>query len=56
MTIWSSEIKGLEKLHYSIKESHPRLEKELSRLIKTDDENIVLVYARRCLEIIISDL
>ena len=25
-------------------------------MIKTDDENMVLVYARRCLEVIITDL
>jgi TolB-like protein/Tfp pilus assembly protein PilF len=56
MTIWSAEIKELEKLHYSIKGKHPKLYNELQRLIKTNDENIVLVYARRCLEIIITDL
>ncbi len=56
MTIWSSEIKELEKLHDSIKGKHPKLDNELQRLLKTDDENIVLVYARRCLELIITDL
>ena len=56
MTIWSSEIKELEKLYDSIKGKHPKLDNELQRLIKTDDENIVLVYARRCLEVVITDL
>jgi len=56
MTIWSAEIKELENLYNSFKGQHPRLDKELERLIKTDDENIVLVYARRCLEVIITDL
>jgi TolB-like protein len=56
MTIWTGEIKELEKLHDSIKGKHPKLDNELQRLIKTDDENIVLVYARRCLEVIITDL
>jgi len=56
MQIWSTEIKELEKLHESIKGQLPDLEKELERLIKTDDENIILVYARRCLEVIITDL
>jgi len=56
MTIWSSEIKELEKLHDSLKGKHPKLDNELQRLIKTDDENIVLVYARRCLEVMITDL
>ena len=26
------------------------------KLIKTDDENVVLIYSRRCLEVIITDL
>ena len=56
MTIWSSEIKDLVKLYDSYKDQNPRLDKELERLIKTDDENIVLLYARRCLEIIITEL
>jgi len=56
MHIWSSEIKEIEKLYESLKGQLPELEKELERLIKTDDENIVLVYSRRCLEVIISDL
>jgi len=54
--IWSAEIKEIETLYTSIKEQFPLLEKELERLVKTDDENIVLVYARRCLEVIITDL
>jgi TolB-like protein len=32
------------------------LEKELERLVKADDENMVLLYSRRCLEVIITDL
>jgi TolB-like protein/Tfp pilus assembly protein PilF len=32
------------------------LEKDLEHLIKTDDENVALLYSRRCLEIIITDL
>ena len=56
MTIWSAEIKDLVKLCESYKGQNPRLDNELERLIKTDDENIVLLYARRCLEIIITEL
>jgi len=56
MNIWSAEIKDLEKLYDSFKGQHPRLDKELEKLIKADDENMVLVYARRCLEVIITDL
>ncbi len=56
MTIWSSEIKEIERLNDSIKGQSPELEKELERLINASDENMVLVYARRCLEVIITDL
>ena len=56
MPIWSSEIKELEKLYESFKGQLPDLEKELERLIKADDENMILLYSRRCLEVIITDL
>ena len=56
MQIWSAEIKELETLYPSIKGQSPELEKELEHLIKTDDENVALLYSRRCLEIIITDL
>jgi TolB-like protein len=56
MTIWSAEIKELESLYTSIKGRFPELEKELERLVKADDENMVLLYSRRCLEVIITDL
>jgi TolB-like protein len=56
MPIWSAEIKELENLYSSVKGRFPELEKELERLIKADDENMVLLYSRRCLEVIITDL
>jgi len=56
MTIWKNEIKDLVKLYDTFRGQHPGLDKELERLIKSDDENIVLVYARRCLEVIITEL
>src|SRR4030066_1627890 len=56
MTLWSAEIEELELLYTSIKGRFPELEKELERLVKADDENMVLLYSRRCLEVIISDL
>jgi tetratricopeptide (TPR) repeat protein len=56
MAIWSSEIKEIEKLYESFKGQLPDLEKELERLIKADDENMILLYSRRCLEVIITDL
>jgi hypothetical protein len=56
MQIWSSEIKELETLYTSVKGRFPELEKEMERLVKADDENMVLLYSRRCLEVIITDL
>jgi predicted ATPase len=56
MPIWSAEIKELETLNASINSRFPELEKDLEHLIKTDDENVALLYSRRCLEIIVTDL
>ena len=56
MAIWSAEIKDLEKLYESLKDQFPDLEKELERLVRADDENMILLYSRRCLEVIITDL
>ena len=56
MAIWSSEIKELEELYESFKGQLPDLQKELERLIKAADENMILLYSRRCLEVIITDL
>jgi tetratricopeptide (TPR) repeat protein len=56
MAIWSGEIKEVEKLHDSIKGQFPDLDNELEQLIKTDDANVVMLYSRRCLEVIITDL
>jgi tetratricopeptide (TPR) repeat protein/TolB-like protein len=56
MAIWSAEIKELEKLYGSFGGRFPELEKELQSLNNTDDENVVLLYSRRCLEVIVTDL
>ena len=56
MAIWLAEIKELERLFKSLKGQLPDLEKELERLIKADDENMILLYSRRCLEVIITDI
>ena len=34
----------------------PLLEKEIGLLLKTEDENVAMLYSRRCLEVIITDL
>src|SRR5512137_1236799 len=56
MAVWSSEIKELEKLYESLKGQLPDLEKELEQLIKTEDANVIMLYSRRCLEVLINDL
>ena len=56
MTIWSGEIKELEKLNESIKANLSALAKELEQLLKTEDANVVMLYSRRCLEVIVTDL
>jgi hypothetical protein len=56
MQIWSAEIKELESLYTSIKGRFPELEKELEQLIGTKDPNVIMLYSRRCLEVIITDL
>ncbi|MBN1185987.1 MAG: hypothetical protein JXB49_27140 [Bacteroidales bacterium] len=56
MQIWSAEIKELEKLYESFRGQLSELERELGQLLKTKDANVVLLYSRRCLEVIITDL
>jgi len=56
MAIWTAEIKELEKLYESFKGRLLALEKELEQLIRTDDANVIMLYSRRCLEVIITDL
>jgi len=56
MAIWSGEIKELEPLSATLKGQFPDLEKELEQLIETGDANVVMLYSRRCLEVIITDL
>jgi len=56
MAIWSSEIKELERLYESFKGQLPDLEKKLEQLIKFDDPNVIMLYSRRSLEVIVTDL
>jgi TolB-like protein len=56
MTIWEGEIKELDKLYESFKGYLPDIVKELEQLIKTQDPNVVMLYSRRCLEVIVTDL
>ena len=56
MAIWSVEIKELAKLNESLSGKFPELEKELAQLIRAEDPNVLMLYSRRCLEVIITDL
>jgi TolB-like protein/Tfp pilus assembly protein PilF len=56
MIAWSAELKEIENLYKSLKGQLPDLEKELSQLFKSDDPNVLMLYSRRCLEVIITDL
>ena len=56
MQIWSAEIEDIKMLRESIKGQLPELEKELSHLLTADDPNVILLYSRRCMEVIITDL
>jgi adenylate cyclase len=56
MAIWFFEIKEIEKLYESLKDQFPDLEKELEQLIRTEDVNVIMLYSRRCLEVIVTDL
>ncbi|MFN8254477.1 MAG: hypothetical protein U0W24_02230 [Bacteroidales bacterium] len=56
MNIWSSEIKAIKNLLASFQGQFPDLEKELKPLIGSEDANVVLLYSRRCLEVIINEL
>jgi predicted ATPase len=56
MAIWSAEIKELERFYESFKGELPDLGKELGQLIQFEDPNVILLYSRRCLEVIITNL
>jgi adenylate cyclase len=56
MAIWTVEIKEIERVNESLKGHFPDLEKEVGQLIRTEDENVAMLYSRRCLEIIVTDL
>lgn len=56
MSIWSAEIKEVKNLFDSFSGLFPDLEKELKPLITSEDSNVVLLYSRRCLEVIVTEL
>jgi TolB-like protein len=56
MAIWTTEINEIGRIHDNFKGQLPGLEKELEQLIRFDDPNVLMLYSRRCLEVIITDL
>ena len=54
--IWAAEVIELEKLYKTLNDNMPMLGKEIEPLIKTNDANVVLLYARRSLEVIVTEL
>jgi TolB-like protein len=56
MAIWTVEIKEIERINESLKGHFTELEKEVGQLARTEDENVAMLYSRRCLEIIVTDL
>ncbi|MDX9930465.1 MAG: hypothetical protein RBS37_11505, partial [Bacteroidales bacterium] len=56
MSNWANEIKDLNDLYVSFRGHLPDIVREMEQLIKTDDPNVVLLYSRRCLEVIVTDL
>src|SRR4030042_3082768 len=54
--IWAAEVIELEKLYKTLNDNLPLLSKEVEPLIKSNDANVVLLYARRCLEVIVTEL
>ena len=56
MPFWTNEIKDLDKLYESFRGHLPEIVKEMEQLIKTEDPNVVMLYSRRCLEVIVTDL
>lgn len=56
MEIWIHEIKEIEALFNSVSGQIPSLDKELEQLIQATNENVLLLYSRRCLEVMVTDL
>lgn len=56
MTDFTSEIKELKLLYEPLRIHCPESGKELEKLIRTEDPIVILLYSRRCLEVIITKL
>ena len=47
MSIWSAEIKELERLNVSLADHNPLLEKEIGLLLRTEDENVAMLIFKK---------
>ncbi len=56
MTVWTSEINELKLLYESLRIHCPESGKELEKLIRTEDPIVIMLYSRRCLEVIVTKL
>jgi len=56
MAFWEGELKELGSLYNIFRGHLPDIVKEMEQLLKTDDPNVVMLYSRRCLEVIVTDL
>ncbi|RLD61973.1 MAG: hypothetical protein DRI95_13600 [Bacteroidetes bacterium] len=56
MQNWSSEIQELTNYYKSLSGKIPDLEKELAQLIEPEKDVVILLYSRRCLEVIVTDI
>ena len=54
--IWTAEKREFESLIESLKDNFSGLCKEINSLILTDDPNVVMLYSRRSLEVIVTHL
>ncbi len=56
MQVWYHELYELRNLFESVKGQFPDVDKEVEQLFRTNDANVIMLYSRRCLEVIIKDL
>jgi adenylate cyclase len=54
--IWSAEKRDFELMLDTLKDSIPGLWKEINSLVQTDDPNVVMLYSRRSLEVMVTHL
>ncbi|MEN8121839.1 MAG: tetratricopeptide repeat protein [Bacteroidota bacterium] len=56
MKNWDTEIKELTNYRNTLSGKIPDLEKELEKLLEANEEVVVLLYSRRCLEVMVTEI